>query len=93
VAKWKSEDRVIHYPTLKTVLLVEEKIKELGVTTKTNLFRSLGNRVMWPTMETVLDYLFARGMIVFDGTGKIVWVYNPKGVLKWKKKKHLEVKI
>lgn len=93
MVKLKSEERVIHYPTLKTVLLVEEKIKELGVTTKTNLFRELGNRVMWPTMETVLDYLHARGMIVYDKARKIVWVYNPKGVVKWKNKKHLEVKV
>ncbi len=91
--KLKGEEAVIHYPTLKTVLLVEEKIKELGVTTKTNLFRSLGNRVMWPTMEIILDYLHTRGMIVYDRAGKIVWVYNPKRVLKWKKRTHLEVKV
>ena len=93
IEKQKNEKTVLHYPNLKTVLLVEETIKELGTTTKTNLFRTLKNRVNWQTMEIILDYLYARGMIVYDKIGQIVWVYNPKGVRKWKKLKHLEVKI
>jgi hypothetical protein len=88
-----SENVVVHYPNLRTVLLVEETIKEAGTTTKTNLFRILKNRVNWRVMEVILDYLYARGMIVYDKIGQIVWVYNPKGVRKWKKLKHLEVKI
>ena len=93
IAKSNSEERVLHYPTLRTVILIENAIKELGTTTKTNLFRVLENRVMWGTMETVLDYLEARGMIAYDKEGKIVWVYNPKLIRKYMKRKDLEVKI
>ena len=92
VVKHDSEKRLIHYPNLRTVLSVEETIKELGTTTKTNLFRTLKNRVNWQVMEVILDYLYVRGMIVYDKIGQIVWIYNPKGVRKWKKLKHLEVK-
>ncbi|MCK5016186.1 MAG: hypothetical protein KAS32_03860 [Candidatus Peribacteraceae bacterium] len=89
----ESVKTILHYPNLKTVLLVEETIKELGATTKTNLFRTLNNRVNWQVMEVILDYLYARGMIVYDKIGKITWVYNPEGVRKWKKMKHLEVRV
>lgn len=93
MTKSVKEEKVLHFPNLRTVILVEETIKELGVTTKTNLFKVLKNKVMWQTMEVILDYLYTRGMIVYDKIGQIVWVYNPEGVRKWKKLKHLEVKI
>lgn len=93
VANPEREQKILHYPNLRTVLLVEETIKELGTTTKTNLFRTLKNRVNWQTMEIILAYLEARGMIVFDKIGQIVWVYDPEGAREWKKKKHLEIKI
>ena len=91
--RYEFTHKVLHYPSLRTVILIEETIRKLGVTTKTNLFRKLNNRVMWPTMEIVLDYLRTRGMIVFDKIGQIVWVYDPEGVRKWKKKKHLDIKV
>jgi len=56
---------------------VENTIKELGTTTKTNLFKVLENRVMWPTLEVIIDYLYTRRLIVYDNEGKIVWIHNP----------------
>ena len=93
MTKPKSEEGVLHYPNLRTVLLVEETIKDLGTTTKTNLFRTLRNRVMWQKMETILDYLQARGMIAFDKEGKVVWVYSPELVRKYVEKKHLRIRL
>ena len=93
IEKRETEKQILHYPNLKTVLLVEETIKELGTTTKTNLFRTLKNRVNWQIMEVIIDYLHVRGMIAFDKTGQIVWVYNPELVRKYLKRKDLEIKI
>ncbi|MBI4019866.1 MAG: hypothetical protein HY367_00925 [Candidatus Aenigmarchaeota archaeon] len=89
--KQRKEEHVLHYPSLRTVMLIEETIKELGVTTKTNLFKALKNRVMWQTMETVIDYLHARGMVAFDKEGKIVWAHDPELVRRYLKKRHLNV--
>jgi len=84
--------QILHYPNLRTVIFVEETIKELSATTKTNLYRELKGRVMWQTLNVILDYLYTRNMIAFDKEGKIAWAYNPKVVRKYLRKPHLEWK-
>jgi hypothetical protein len=76
--KMENKNQIIHYPNLRTVIMVEKEIKEQGTITKTGLFKSLKNRVMWQTLEVILDYLCSRRLIVYDKKGKIVWIHNPK---------------
>jgi len=83
----------MHSPTLNTVIMVEETIKELGACTITELYKALPKTVIYPTLKLIINYFYARGFIISDKEGKIVWVYDPKGVKEYlKKQKNLQVK-
>ena len=88
-----SEDHILHYPNLRTVIMVEEEIKEHGTITKTSLFKSLKNRVMWQTLDVILDYLHSRRLIVYDKEGKIVWIHNPELRKKYESRPDLRVSL
>ena len=80
-----------HYPQLDTVLLIEKKIKETKEPmTKTDLYKKLGGKVMYPTLIVVLVYLIDSGKIIMDNKNKIVWIYNPEGIKKFKEKAEKE---
>lgn len=62
--------------------MVERVLKEAGeVITKTKLNKKLENKVMWQTMEVILDYLEESGKIVVGKKG-ILWVYNENPLMK-----------
>ena len=64
-----------HSPTLNTVLMVEETLKEAGeVITLPELKRRLPKKVMHNTLLSILDYLQVSGKIII-GTKGILWVY------------------
>ena len=64
-----------HSPTLNTVLMVEETLKEAKQTiTLAELKRALPRQVMNATVLTILDYLQLSGKIVI-GTKGILWVF------------------
>lgn len=64
-----------HSPTLNTVLMVEETLKEAKQTiTLAELKRALPRQVMHATVLTILDYLQLSGKIVI-GTKGILWVF------------------
>jgi hypothetical protein len=66
-----------HYPTLKTMLMIEETLKDADlVISKAELMRRLPKKVMDSTMNVALDYLEERGMITTSRKG-ILWTYNP----------------
>jgi len=88
-----NEDQILHYPNLRTVIMVEKAIKEQGTITKTSLFKSLKNRVMWQTFDVILDYLHSRRLIVYDKKGKIVWTHNPELRKKYENRPDLRVKL
>ena len=85
------KQEVIHYPNLKTVLMVEEVLKnaELAMT-KTEIKKKLPNSIMHQTLNIVLEYLEERGMIAFTSKG-IVWIYNPSPILDAAIRKGVEV--
>jgi hypothetical protein len=66
-----------HYPTLRTMLMIEDTLKnaELAVS-KAKLMRMLPRKVMDSTMNVALDYLEDRGLITTSRKG-ILWSYNP----------------
>lgn len=77
------ETKVLHYPQLDTVLLVEDRIrKQKEVPSKTALWRMLNKRVMFQTLTTILDYLEYSGKIYTTKKGEILWVYNPERIKK-----------
>jgi len=70
--------KVIHYPRLDTVLMIEEKIQEMDYPKKTELWKALPKKVMYQTFCIVIDYLEQSGKILIDDDGKIIWTWNPE---------------
>lgn len=71
-------EKVGHSPTLNTVLMVEETLKDAGqVITLAELKRRLPKKIMHQTLITILDYLQMGGKIII-GTKGILWVYAEK---------------
>mgnify|MGYP001566603087 CR=1 FL=1 len=67
---------IIHYPNLKTVLMVEKVLKEAETTlTREELKKRLPVQVMHQTLNVILNYLEQRGLIL-DGHKGILWTYN-----------------
>ncbi len=71
------EREPLHYPNLKTVLMVEEVLKneQLPIKRET-LKRKLSKKVQHQTLNVILKYLEDSGKII-DGHKGIIWVYNP----------------
>lgn len=81
----KSQQEILHYPRLDTVLMVEEKIRKAKeYPSKRQLWLSLPKQIMYQTFNIILDYLKESGKIVIKD-GKIIWVWNPKLVEKYVK--------
>ena len=71
------EKEPIHYPNLKTVLMVEEVLKNEQLPVKREaLKKKLAKQVQHQTLNVILQYLEDSGKII-DGHKGIVWVYNP----------------
>ena len=69
--------KVIHYPNLKTVLLVEEVLKKSNkAINREQLKKKLKTGIMHQTLNVILEYLESSGKIL-DGRKGIVWIYNP----------------
>jgi len=68
---------IIHYPNLKTVLMVEEALKKANkLMTREKLKTKLPTKVMHQTLNIILKYLEDSGKIL-DGRKGIIWIYNP----------------
>ena len=72
---------VIHYPNLKTVLMVEDVLKKANnLMTREQLKKRLPTKIMHQTLNVILKYLEDGGKIL-DGRKGILWVYNPSSKL------------
>ncbi len=70
------EQEILHYPNLKTVLMVEKVLKEAELAlTREELKKRLPTQIMHQTLNVVLEYLEKRGLII-DGHKGILWTYN-----------------
>ena len=68
---------VIHYPSLKTVLMVEDTIKKSNrLLSREQLKKRLEKQVMHQTLNVILKYLEDSGKIM-DGRKGILWIHNP----------------
>jgi len=71
-------ESVGHSPTLNTVIMVEETLKEVGkVITLAELKKKLPKKVMHQTLLKILDYLQMSGKIII-GTKGILWIYTER---------------
>jgi hypothetical protein len=86
----KRDSFIIHYPQLDTVMMVEEFVRDhSGEFGKRQLWEHLPKKVMYQTFCVIFDYLESSGKIALDREGKIAWVWDPEGVRRYLKKKHL----
>ena len=73
--KLKVVKRIEHSPTLNTVLMVEQVLRNAGeITTIAELKRRLPKKVMHNTLLLILDYLQFSGKIII-GTKGVLWVF------------------
>lgn len=78
----KQQTQIIHYPSLKTVLMVEEAIKNSNtLLTREGLKRKLKKQVMHQTLNIILEYLEKSGKIL-DGHKGIAWTQSNSPYLK-----------
>jgi hypothetical protein len=69
-------ENIHHWPTLKTVLMVEKSLKDAyGPVSLEELKRRLKSKVMDQTLRLILAYLEDKGTIVI-GTKGISWIEN-----------------
>ena len=68
---------IIHYPNLKTILMVEDALKQANnLMTREKLKNKLPTKIMHQTLNIILKYLEDSGKIL-DGRKGILWIYNP----------------
>jgi hypothetical protein len=79
----KKSERPTHWPTLNTVIMVEDTLKKINesVISVAELKRKLPRKVNHITLITILEYLEKSGKIV-TGLKGITWIYNENSKLK-----------
>lgn len=69
--------QLVHSPTLKTVMAIEEVIQNSDVAISRNrILHRLPTAVMRSTLNAALDYLQKRGVILETKKG-FIWTFNP----------------
>ena len=83
--------RIIHFPTLQTVLMIEDFLykNRHGLGTRYQIWKRLPQKVLYQTYLFVLAYLAYSGKIVFDRKGNVAWVWNPEEVRKYLRQRDL----
>jgi len=86
------QQKTVHWPTLNTVIMVEETIKksENSVITVAELKRKLPRQVNHNTLILILDYLEKSGKIAVGLRG-ITWVNTDSRILRELMKKGTEI--
>ena len=73
-------ETILHFPTLKTVMMVEDTIRKAdAVISKNELKRRLPVKIMHQTLNLILEYLENSGKIMIGSKG-ISWLQqdNPR---------------
>lgn len=84
------ESKTARSPTLQTVLMVESFIEaESGEYRKTELFKNLPRKVMWPTFQVIMAYLESINKIAYDKEGYVVYIWSPELGQKYKNRTDL----
>ena len=70
------QKEVVHYPTLKTILAIEEVVKKANTPVSRNrILDRLPTGVMRSTLNLALDYMEKRGMVLETKKG-FIWTFN-----------------
>ena len=76
----KMPETILHFPTLKTVMMVEDTIRRADtLISKNELKRRLPVKIMHQTLNLILEYLENSGKIMIGSKG-ISWLQqdNPR---------------
>ena len=69
--------KILHYPRLDTVIMVEEAIKKYdGKYMRTELWNKLDKKMMYQTFKIIMDYLIRSRKVILKGD-KVIWIFNP----------------
>ncbi|MFH1545023.1 MAG: hypothetical protein ABIE23_02975 [archaeon] len=86
------EKGVLHYPTLKTVLAVEDVLKNSkGLLNREEIKERLPTKIHHQTLNLILEYLEESGKI-FIGKKGILWTYNESPKFKKLLEKSIQVR-
>ena len=79
-----TKTEVLHYPTLRTVLMVEAVLKNAKEPlTRYKIMQRLDKKVMLQTLDVIIDYMDKRGLVL-DSKKGILWTYTtPDKMKKW----------
>ena len=73
-----TREKVLRFPRLDTILMVENFIKENdGDFLKKALWENLPKKMMYQTFCVIINYLLHSRKISVDSEGKIGWIYYP----------------
>lgn len=71
------QKEIIHYPTLKTILAIEDVVKKANTPLSRNqILARLPTGVMRSTLNFALDYMEKRGLVLETRKG-FIWTFNP----------------
>ena len=72
------KNKVLRYPRLDTVLMVEETIRKTkGDLKLREIWKILPKQAMWQTFMTTIDYLEYSGKIHITKDKHVVWIWAP----------------
>ncbi len=87
----QAQVQVSHYPTLKTVLAIEDVVKNADLAVSRNqILVRLPTKLMRSTLNVALDYLEKRGIVLETKNG-FIWTFNLNKKLSDAEKDALEV--
>ena len=85
------QKKIVHYPTLKTILVIEDVVKKANKPVSRNqILARLPTKVMRSTLNIALDYMEKRGLVLETRKG-FIWTFNPSKKLERAEEEGLEV--
>ncbi len=76
-----SQNQILRYPRLDTVLMVEKTIQEYdGELNRKQLWNALPKKMMYQTFQVIIAYLYQSNKISVDSEEKIGWIFYPERV-------------
>ena len=82
---------VVHYPSLKTILAIEDVIKGADMALSRNqILAKLPTKVMRSTLNLALIYMEKRGLVLETSDG-FIWTFNPNKKLEKAEMEGLEL--
>lgn len=88
----KRDHKILRYPNLNTVLMVEDFLKEHRdmPISLAELRKKLPRQVMHQTLKLILEYLWKSGKIIYGPKG-VQWIYSEPEHLRGMMEDTLEV--